>query len=324
MDKINVVLAGEYPPGSFEIMRSLLPPEEFQITAAGTREAYAATKDAEIMILRVFKAAKEDIERNPKLRMIMRWGTGFDTVDIVFAGQRGVWVTNTPGANAGAVSELSVMLMLAVYRNLLRHIRSMEKGIWSKSLYEGTSFCLKGKTVGLLGGGSIGCQVAAKLRAFEAAVKYYDPLRLEPETEIGLGMEFLSKDELIRSSDIISLHLPLTGQTRHYIGAEEIARMKSGAVIINTARGPLVDNDALLAAVREGRLLGAGLDVTEREPLGEDDPLLNTPGIIVTPHIGGATADLREAIAPILAQDILDFVKGRPVRHVVNKEHVKA
>jgi len=322
MEKLKVVLAGKFPTHTLEILSSLLPEEQFSVALVDTEEAYMSMTDADIIVLRVFRAPKEVMERNPKLKMILRWGAGYDTVDIAAAGARGILVTNTPGANAAAVSELAVLLMLAVYRNLLGHIHNLEKGVWSKTLFEDTSFCLKGKVVGLVGCGNIGRQVAAKVRAFGASVQYFDICRLPSEIEERLGLAFVPKEELLRSSDIVSLHLPLTEETFHCNGASEIARMKTGAVLINTARGPLVDNDALLAAVKAGKLGGAGLDVTEREPLTEDDPLLKTPKIIVTPHVGGATADLVEIIASMVAEDIRDFAAGRSVRHIVNAEYL--
>lgn len=317
---LNVVLAGTYPAGTFGRLRAALPADQFTVTAVDTPEGYAAMTDAEIMILRIFKAPREVIQRNPRLKMILRWGAGFDSVDIQAAGERGIYVTNTPGANANAVSELAVMLMLAVGRKLLCHTESLRSGVWSKNTFLNSSFCLHNKLVGVVGGGHIGRQVAAKVQAFGARVQYYDPYRLPPELEQSSGMTYVPLAELLRTSDIVTLHVPLLDSTRHMIGEKELQSMKPGAILINTARGGLVDDTALAAAVRTGQLSGAGLDGVEREPLAADDELLQDPNIIVTPHIGGGTADLGDIILPMLTEDITSFAAGKEPGHIVNRQ----
>ena len=320
----KVVLAGNYPAHTYEKLRELLPREQFELVAVDTQEAYDAMTDAEIMILRIFKAPKEVIQRNPNLKMILRWGAGFDSVDIEEAGKRGILVTNTPGANANAVSELAVMLMLAVGRKLLCHTRCLEKGEWSKNTFLNSSFCLNNKLVGLVGGGNIGRQVAAKVQAFGARVQYYDAFRMPEERERELNMTYVPLETLIETSDIISLHVPLLDSTRHMIGAAELEKMKTGAIVINTARGGLIDDAALAQAVRSGKLAGAGLDGVENEPLPVGDELLEEPNIIVTPHVGGGTADIGDVIMPMLAQDIRDFADGKEPAHVVNRKFFTA
>lgn len=320
---LKVVLAGQYPAGTYEKLRAMLPEDSFELTAVDRQESYDAMTDAEILILRIFKAPKEVIERNRNLKMILRWGAGFDSVDIKKAGERGILVTNTPGANAGAVSELAVMLMLAVGRKLLCHVRSLSQGTWSKNTFLNQSFCLNNKVVGIVGGGNIGRQVARKVQAFGARVQYYDPFRLPEEMEKQFNMKYIPLDELIRTSDVISLHVPLLDSTYHMMGEEELQHMKDGAILINTARGGLVDDEALVFAVRCGKLAGAGLDGVEREPLPSDDPLLQEPDIIVTPHIGGGTADIGDVILPMLARDIQAFADGTKPEHIVNQEYLK-
>ena len=319
---MHVVLAGNYPAHTYEKLRALLPETEFDLTAVDTPEAYETMTDAEIMILRIFKAPREVIERNPRLKMILRWGAGFDSVDIKAAGENGVYVTNTPGANAGAVSELAVLLMLAVGRKLLCHTKSLAHGSWSKNTFLNSSFCLNGKTLGVIGAGNIGRQVAKKAQAFGAVTRYYDPFRLSPEMEQQWQLSFEPLEELLATSDIITLHVPLTEENHHMIGAREIAAMKDGAILINTSRGGLVDDKALAKAVRSGKLSGAGMDVVEEEPLPACHELLSDPNIIVTPHIGGGTADIGDVIIPMLTEDIKALADGRTPAHVVNKEYM--
>lgn len=319
---LKVVLAGTYPAHTFEKLRTLLPEEDFELKAVDTPEKYEAMTDAEIMILRIFKAPREVIERNPKLKMILRWGAGFDSVDIEAAGKRGILVTNTPGANANAVSELAILLMLAVGRKLLCHTECLKKGEWSKNTFLNSSFCLNNKLLGIVGAGNIGRQVAVKAQAFGANVQYYDPYRLSEEMEKKFHLTYVPLEELIRTSDVISLHVPLTEQTHHMLGEKEIAAMKDGAIIINTARGGLIDDHALAEAVKRGKLGGAGLDGVENEPLEPGDDLLLEPGIVVTPHIGGGTADIGDVIMPMLAEDIIDYAKNKKVKHVVNQKYL--
>ena len=319
---LKVVLAGTYPAHTYEKLRKLLPEDQFDFVAVDKQEEYDAMTDAEVMILRIFKAPKEVIERNPKLKMILRWGAGFDSVDIEAAGAKGVLVTNTPGANANALSELAVTLMLTVYRKILEHTDSLRKGAWSKNTYLNSSFSLYGKMVGIVGGGNIGRQVAAKVQAFGAETQYYDAFRLSPEMEEQFNMKYVSLEELIRTSDVVTLHVPLLDSTRHMIGADQLRAMKDGAVIINTARGGLVDDKALCAAVKAGKLLGAGLDGVEEEPLPAGHELLTTPGIVVTPHVGGGTADIGDIIMPMLAKDIRDFAAAGDCAHVVNRKYL--
>lgn len=225
--------------------------------------------------------------------------------------------------SCGAVSELAVLLMLAVGRKLLCHTESLAKGEWSKNTFLNGSFCLNGKTLGIIGAGNIGRQVAKKAQAFGAVTNYYDPFRLSPEMEAEYHLSYLPVKELLASSDLITLHVPLTEENHHMIGAEEIAGMKDHAILINTSRGGLVDDKALAEAVASGKLLGAGLDVVEEEPLPVGHPLLTNPNIIVTPHIGGGTADIGDVIMPMLAEDINTMASGNLPIHTVNKEYLK-
>ena len=187
----NVILAGQYPAHTFETLQELLRDLPVTLKAVDTPEAYETMTDAEIMILRIFKAPEAVIARNPNLKMIMRWGAGFDSVDIEAAGKRGILVTNTPGANADAVSELAVLLMLAVGRKLLCHTTCLRKGVWSKNNFINSSFTLVNKTVGILGAGNIGRKVAQRVQAFGAMTVYYDLIRLSEERERTFNLKYM-------------------------------------------------------------------------------------------------------------------------------------
>lgn len=322
--KMVVALVGKYPVGTEDEILSQLQSSYVEIRPITTHDQYKALTDADCIILRNFHALEEDMNRNQNLKMICRWGTGFDTVDIEAAGKRGIVVCNTPGANAYAVSEHTIMLMLAVYHNLLRHTFSIRDGRWSKTDYIQQSFTLKNKIVGLIGGGNIGRQVAKRLKAFGALVQYYDVFRLSEQMERDYCMKFVTLEELLMTSDIISLHIPLLDSNYHMIGKKEIDLMKPNSVLINTARGGLVDEDALVQAIAETKLAGAGLDCVENEPLNKDSDLFKFHNIIVTPHVAGTSVDIGETIIPMIVSNIKNLLNHKPAIYVVNKEYLKS
>jgi phosphoglycerate dehydrogenase-like enzyme len=281
--------------------------------------------DVEYVILRVLAMKRATIEAMPRLKLIQRWGVGFDKVDIAAAGERGVPVAIAPGANATPVSELALLLMLALYRNLVKLHNGMVQGRWEKEKFIDNSFMIKGKTVGLIGCGAIGRQVAKKVRAFGAEVVYYDAFRLPETTEQELGLTYSELDEVLASADIVSLHLPLLDSTRGMIGRREIALMKPSAVLINTARGGIVDTAALAEALAGKRIAGAGLDVFDSEPLAADSPLRALDNVVLTPHVGGNTADMSMDMVDICLENIFAVRDGRPLspKVLVNRQYLK-
>lgn len=320
---IKVVLAGRYPEKTYEKLKDTLDPNSVELVKVDDEEEYRAMVDAEIIILRVFKAPKEIIDNNKNLKMIMRWGAGYDSVDVNYASEKGIIVTNTPGANASSVAELAILLMLSVGRKIMAHQECIKNGVWSKNTFLNESFTLNSKTLGIIGAGNIGKRVATNAQIFGAKTQYFDEYRLSEDDEKKYKLKYKSFDKILRTSDIISLHIPLTDDNFHLIGKEELDKMKKGSIIINTSRGGLINDRALLEAVESGKLLGAGLDVVENEPLNKDDGLLKNPNIIITPHIGGGTADISDIIIPMLSEDINKFIKKDKVGHIVNPEYNK-
>ena len=321
---MKVALVGIFPSGAKEMFMELLPAEKFQIEIVNTQEKYDMLTDAEVIILRIFKINREVIERNKNLKFIQKWGAGFDTIDIEAAGERNIYVANAPGANAYAVSELAVMHILAVYRNLIVQHEAMKKGEWTKNDYIDRSYGIFGKIVGLIGCGSIGKGVAKKVQAFGATVQYYDVFRMSELEEKSLDMKYVELDELLKTSDIISLHLPLTVATRNLINKEKIELMKPTAIIINTARGGIINEEDLIEALINNRILGAGLDCIANEPVQPGDPILEAPNVTLTPHIGGTSADLLVHMVPLMAENIINFEKQQEIKYVVNKEYFTA
>lgn len=318
---MNVAIVGTYPEGTFSRFQAVLSGcADVTLKEIRTQEQFDHLEDADAIVLRILKMPAKTVARFPSLKLIIRWGAGFDSVDIQEAGRRGIAVCNTPGANASSVAELAVLLMLAIGRRLICHDRCLHRGSWSKNIFLDQTFTLNHKLVGIIGGGNIGRQVAARVQAFGAQAQYYDPFRLPTETENALGMRYASLEELLVTSDVVTLHVPLTDSTMHMIGAEQIASMKNGAILVNTARGGLIDDDAVIAAVNSGKLAGAGIDCVEHEPVLPGSPILENPNIIVTPHVGGGTADLADAIIPMITENLLALYGKKPLKYVVNAE----
>ena len=223
----------------------------------------------------------------PSLRAVVRAGTGLDNVDIAVARERGVAVSNTPAANAVSVAELVFGLVLALERHLVAAATDLRNGHWEKTKYAGRELC--GRTLGLLGFGRIGREVALRARAFGMEAIACDPVL----SQWPAGYEWVrpvTRDELVAEADVLSIHVPLTPETRCAIGARELALMRRDAVVVNCARGGVLDEAALHAALSAGALRGAALDVFEHEPPGEH-PLLALPNVIATPHLGASTAE---------------------------------
>ncbi len=315
---MKIVLAGPYPAGTAENFRNLLP--EHEISEILTQDEYDMMTDANCIIVRILKTPEKIIANNPGLKAIIRWGAGYDSVDIQTAGCHGVLVANTPGTNAYAVAELAVGMMIVLNRKLPGYSQNVRQGNWDRGAYASTSLSLNHKTVGLIGGGNIGRKVAALVKGFGADVIYYDAYRLSEEQEQQAGMTYVPFEQLLEDSDIISLHVPLSDSTYHIIGASELRKMKSTACLINTARGGLIDDEALLQELESSMLAGAGLDCVENETSIITERLLNTPNVMVTPHIGGSTADLAEAMIPEIAGKIKDLAERGDMNNVVNRQ----
>ncbi len=304
-----IALTGPYDPKVKELLYKMLPPG-FEIREVGSESEYSKLQEANYVILRTLKLSKQEINAIPNLKLIQRWGVGYDTVDIKAAGNKNIPVTITSGMNAVPVSEMAVLLMLAVYRNIPRLYENVIAGKWREGLKVDTLFTIEGKTVGLVGLGSIGRQVAQKVRAFGAKVQYYDAFRLSDEDEKRLGVSYAGFEDLIKTADIISLHVPLIEATKHMICKETIALMKPTSIIINTARGGIIKENDLVDALKNKRILGAGLDVVENEPPDEQSPLLGLQNVVITPHMGGSTMDISVNMAKRCIENIVKVSKG--------------
>jgi len=266
-------------------------------------DGYIAGLDA------IDRAALEGADR---LQVIARYGVGVDNVDLAAAAEKGIIVTNTPGANSGSVAELAVGLMLALGRNLVEAATAARAGAWPR--LQGTS--LECRCVGLLGFGAIGRQVARRLSGFGCRVLAYDPFP-DMQAAANMGVELAPFDEVLAQADFISLHLPVLPETRRLVNAEFLARMKDGACLVNTARGELIDEAALVEALLSGKLRGAALDVFPVEPPAADNPLLQLPQVLVTPHISSHTDIATRNMGSMALAECLAALRGESPRYRV-------
>jgi phosphoglycerate dehydrogenase-like enzyme len=287
----KILFAPRQPDVILEIARSMTP-AGFDLVVAdpGTPEFVHAAADAEFYLGLARHMGGEFFRSAPKMRLVQLLSAGYDRVDVEAARKAKVPVANNGGANAIAVSEHTLMLMLAVLKRLVRFHNDIVAGKWRVGdSVESRTHELSGKMVGIVGLGNIGKKVARRAAAFDARVQYYDIARLSEDQEDALGVRFVLFAELLRTSDIVSLHVPLDDTTRNMIGARELSLMKPSAVLINTCRGPVVDEEALYRALKDGRIAGAGLDVLVEEPPKGPHPLFTLPNVTFTPHSAGPT-----------------------------------
>ena len=265
-------------------------------------------QECDVLIVRSrTKVTREIIESGKHLKLIARAGSGLDNIDLKAAEERGIAVINTPEASADSVAELTIGLMVALARKMILADSSMKQGKWLKKELMG--FLLKGKKLGLIGLGNIGLRVARIAKAMGMKILVTKRVPPSPELLKSLEAEFLPLDELLRQSDIVSIHVPLSKETRNMIDAEEIGKMKDGAFLINTSRGEIVNEKALLNALRSGKLGGAALDVYSVEP-PENLELIKQPNVICTPHIAAQTVEAQREASIRLAEKIIRFLHG--------------
>ena len=283
-----------------------------QIPAGGLPTALA---DADALIVRsAVQADASLLEHAPKLRLIGRAGVGVDNIDTAEATRRGIVVMNTPGANAVAVAELTLGLMIAMARSIPRANAGMHEGKWDKKSLQGTE--LRGKTLGIVGLGRIGLEVARRARAFGMNLIGFDPF-IAPVIARENDVTLVPVDEIFSDSDYLSLHVGLTPQTEGLINKTALAIMKPGVRIINCARGELIVDEALVEALKSGHVAGAALDVFRSEPL-KDSPYFDIPSVLLSPHVAGSTDEAQEAIGIQLANQVRDYLKLGVVQNAVN------
>jgi D-3-phosphoglycerate dehydrogenase len=296
---------------------ALLRPFARVEVASGDRTAFERLlPEADALLVRSETRVTADVlGRASRLRVIGRAGAGVDTIDVDAATQRGIVVVNAPGGNAVAAAEHSLALMFALARRVASADASMKHGEWKRSTYVGTE--LTGKTLGLVGLGRVGSEVARRALGLDMRVLVFDPYVTDEHIR-HQGMEPFDLEPLLQAADFVSLHVPLTETTRNVLDAARLACLRPGAFLINCARGGLVDETALIAALDAGRLAGAGIDVYPTEPVAPDDPLPKHPKVVATPHLGASTVEAQAQVAIQVAEEVLAVLEGRPTRFAVN------
>ena len=273
-------------------------------------------EDVDVIVVRSgTKLTRDVLEHAKKLKIIARAGVGVDNIDVQYATEKGIIVVNSPDASSISVAELTMGLMLSAARNIPQATASLKRGEWDRKSFKGIE--LYGKTLGVIGLGRIGQQVVKRAKAFGMNIVGYDPY-IPEDVARSLGVKLLNDiNELCKVSDFITLHVPLTPKTRHIIGKEQISLMKKNAIIVNCARGGLIDEKALYEALKDRRIRSAALDVFEEEP-PKDNPLLKLDNVIGTPHQGASTEEAQKSAGIIVAKQIVKILRGEPAENIVN------
>jgi phosphoglycerate dehydrogenase-like enzyme len=291
---VTKILTPQQQGPVMDIARELLPPGmELIVVDPARPEFYDAAADAEYYLGSPrFGIGNEFFRAAPRLKLVQLTSAGYDRVDLEAARKAKVPVANNGGANSVAVAEHAVMLMLAVLKKLVYHHNNVAAGKWRAADFAAIrTYEVEGKRLGIVGLGNIGKKVARRVQGFDMDVRYYDILRLTEDQEDALGVRFTLFTELLRTSDIVTLHVPLNDVTRKMMSTREFTVMKRTAILINTCRGPVVDEDALHLALTSGTIAAAGLDVMVEEPPKPNHPLLSLPNVTLTPHSAGPTWD---------------------------------
>jgi D-3-phosphoglycerate dehydrogenase len=309
----RILIADPVAPEGIEMLRAAGDVDVNTGLAADALIGIIGNYDA-LVVRSETKVTRPVIEAAPRMQVIGRAGVGVDNIDLDAATERGVIVVNAPQGNTIAAAEHTLALLMALARHVPQSDASMRSGKWDRKNYLGTE--IRGKTLGIVGLGKIGSEVARRAVAMEMRVLAHDPF-VPVERARALGVESVDFEQLIMLSDFITVHPPLTATTQGMIGEAELARMKDGVRLINVARGGIIDEAALAAAVASGKVAGAAIDVFTAEP-PKDNPLIGDPRIIVTPHLGASTAEAQERVAVDVAEQIVEVLAGRPARYAVN------
>ncbi len=320
---MKILVADKFEAWGLDQLKSLAGQVECQPALAGTElNERLRSFDPDILIVRSTKVPADAVNAGKRIRGIIRAGAGVDNIDVQAASARGIMVANCPGMNSAAVAELTIGLMISLDRKIPDNVADLRAGKWNKKKYAAAALGLKDKTLGIIGAGGIGTRVAKAALALDMKVLYYHlgrQLRLVDYRE----SERAELDELLRRSDIVSLHVPGGGSTHHLIDAEKLALMKPDALLINTARAGVVDEKAVAAALQAGKLRGAALDVFPDEP-GAGDPEFNTPlaqvpNLYGTHHIGASTQQAQLAVAAEAVRLVAEYKNSGVLPNCVNK-----
>ena len=323
LDKPKVFVTRRITPEALDLIAAVAAmevwPEEDPPSPAILREKAAAVDGLLTNIMDQVDAPL--LAAAPNLKVLSQVSVGLDNVDVAAATRRGLPVGYTPGVLAKATADLAFALLLAAARRIGESERWVRAGHWTLAFHplRWLGVDVHDRTLGIIGLGQIGLEMAKRGQGFDMQILYHSRTRRR-DLETQYGLTWAELPDLLAQADFVSLHLPLTPQTRHYIGAAELAMMKPTAVLVNAARGPVVDSAALYAALKGGHIYAAGLDVTEPEPLPTDDPLLTLENVVIAPHIGSASTAARGAMCRLAARNLIAGLEGRPMEQCANPE----
>jgi len=322
----KVFLTRELPKPAMDILKAKFDVKVWSEEAPPSKSALLEeVKNIDgLYCLLTEKIDEEIIAAGKKLKAICQVAVGYDNIDVAAATKRGIYVTNTPGVLTDTTADMAFALLMSVARRVAEADRNVRQGKWKISW--GLTMLLGqdvwGKTIGIIGLGRIGSAVAKRAIGFNMKALYYDAIRY-PELEKKLGVEYVNLETLLKQSDFVTLHVPLLSQTRHLIGEKELKMMKKTACLINTSRGPVVDEKALYKALKEGWIWAAGLDVWEKEPTDPDNPLLKLENLTATPHIASGSIETRTKMAVMAAENLVNILEGKVPPNLVNKDVMK-
>lgn len=318
----KVLIAGRIPEHAMNILKDAgLEIDVFDDSQNLITKDELSKRVADIDFLITPLSTKVDsdvIDAAPNLKLIANYGAGFNNIDTDYAKSKGIPVTNTPKVSTTSTAEVTCALMISLAHRVVEGDELMRtKGFtgWAPLFFLGHE--LAGKTLGIIGMGQIGQAVAKRMHAFDMKILYNQRHQLDSAIEEKLGAKFASVDDIVKNADVITLHAPATPETHHLLGAEQFKEMKNSAMLINAARGPLIDEAALLEALKNHEIAGAGLDVYEAEPKVADG-FKSLKNVILTPHIGNATVEARDAMAEIVAKNTVAMDKGNKPDYIVN------
>jgi phosphoglycerate dehydrogenase-like enzyme len=319
MTDARVVFIHGLPQRIVDVILSFNP-EGFTTTVVGGKtpeeQQLTIVKDADFIMAYRAKLGDRVLRSAAKARLVQILSAGYDNMNLRLLRELKIPCANNGGANSWAVADHTLLLILSLYRRLLASDQATRKGDWNAPIDGMNTFEMANKLVGVLGFGNIGRKVARRIQGFDATVQYYDRYPLPPERERELKVKRVPLEELFRTSDVITCHAPLTRDTRHVVNREHLAMMKPSAVLINTSRGPVVDEAALLEALQHKRIAGAGLDVFEKEPVDPNNPLLRMENVVVTSHTAGTTWDTWFRRAEFAYQNMKRVWEGEPPQAV--------
>ncbi len=326
MMKPRVYITREFPENELRIIKERFDAEVWQDYAPPPKKVIvekAAKADA-LATLLSDKIDTEVFEVAPSLKIVAQLAVGFDNIDLKEATKRGIYVTNTPGVLTETTADFAWALLMAVARRVVEADRYVRTGKWKVGwhpmMFQGRD--IYGATLGIVGLGRIGSSIAKRAKGFDMKVLYHDVVRRQ-DLEKELGIEYTEVDTLLRQADFVTVNVPLLKETHHLIDETKLKLMKKTAILINNARGPVMDEKALYKALKEGWIAGAGLDVFEQEPTPSSNPLLTLDNVVVAPHISSASFETRSKMAEMVAENLIAFFEGKVPPNLVNQEVMK-